>query len=857
MEQPKEYYAFISYKREDEKWAKWLQDKLGHYRFPANLNGRTDLPKHIRPIFRDVTDLTPGFLSEEIAKALNNSEWLIVVCSPRSAKSIWVCKEAQAFIDMGRADHIIPFVIEGNPFSNDIATECYPEALLNLTGSKELLAANINDMGRDAAAIKVIARMFNLRFDALWQRYEREQKKKRIFLFGGVFLALLITIGVASYIWNQNILLKEKDWRLMENQARAVAEKANQLIDSGDSYLARLLLLQVLPNESIGFNRPYVAEAEAALRKSCLNNTAIFDRHDSYVKSVFFNHNGKIIISASWDNSIKMWDAESGRLMVSNLASSSGKKEFAVFSPDDKSVAIAEYEKGTFYKLDLRENNKLKFHGHRKGVSYLAYSPNGKYIASLSKDRTIKIWDATIGKEINSHIDNVYSSSVVFSPDGKSVVYGCNDGKIVKWNFKDNIISSFQGHRNGIHFVDVSPNGKQMVSTSFNEIKIWDMENGVCVDSLKQHSAYVNTAFFSHNGKYIVTASKDKTVKMWNVIGGEPIKNYDSFYDEVITASFSPDDKRIVSASGKTIKILDVPEEPVFDYGKERFVSYLETIFSTNLQGTKLLTIGVDDSIKVWDIDTQTLIATMEGKCSTFRVNTLLFSDDEKYVISASVDKTIKVWDALTGKEKKRIDCDDAVYSAVISPDGNCLIATLYDRTIRMWKTSTWEEIPFNTNMNNSFSFASVSSKSNLLAATNNDDIFVWNLQTNKIITSISMYTAYEHIGFNKLCFNSDGSQLLALYVDDGIIKIWDTETGVLLQSFNGVYRTLTGNGSYNPNFKVAFFSPNGESILALSSEGVIKRWSYPSLRQLINSNYVRFKNRQLTSDERRKFYLK
>lgn len=72
MKQEKEFYAFISYKREDEKWAKWLQDKLEHYKFPVNLNGRSDLPKYIRPTFRDVTDLTPGLLAEEINYALCN-----------------------------------------------------------------------------------------------------------------------------------------------------------------------------------------------------------------------------------------------------------------------------------------------------------------------------------------------------------------------------------------------------------------------------------------------------------------------------------------------------------------------------------------------------------------------------------------------------------------------------------------------------------------------------------------------------------------------------------------------------------------------------------------------------------------
>ena len=193
-EQPKQYYAFISYKREDEKWAKWIQHMLEHYKFPTNLNGCTNLPKKIRPTFRDVTDLTPGFLTEEIHEALVNSQWLIIVCSPRSAKSKWVCNEAQTFIDLGRADHIIPFVIEGKPFSNDETTECYPEALLNLTECKEILAANIHEMGRKAAVVKVIAKMFGLDFDSLWQRYQREQLKSRIIksVLGLILFLLLI-----------------------------------------------------------------------------------------------------------------------------------------------------------------------------------------------------------------------------------------------------------------------------------------------------------------------------------------------------------------------------------------------------------------------------------------------------------------------------------------------------------------------------------------------------------------------------------------------------------------------------------------------------------------------------------------
>lgn len=210
MEEQNEYYAFISYKHEDEKWAKWLQHKLEHYRFPTNLNGRTDLPKTIRPTFRDVTDLSPEPLEQAINNALRNSQWLIVICSPRAAKSPWVCKEAQTFINLGRADHIIPFVIEGRPFSDHAATECYPDALLNLTGSKELLAASINEMGRDAAAIKVISRMFGLKFDSLWQRYERYQRKVRVVKLS---IASLIVLLIGTPFFS---LVKYYDKKVVE-----------------------------------------------------------------------------------------------------------------------------------------------------------------------------------------------------------------------------------------------------------------------------------------------------------------------------------------------------------------------------------------------------------------------------------------------------------------------------------------------------------------------------------------------------------------------------------------------------------------------------------------------------------------
>lgn len=107
-------YAFISYKREDEKWAEWLQRKLEGYKLPTILKKTNpSLPRHLRPIFRDKTDLGGGILSDELEKQLQSSEFLIVICSPHASRSEWVNKEIQVFIDEGRLGNIIPFIVEG------------------------------------------------------------------------------------------------------------------------------------------------------------------------------------------------------------------------------------------------------------------------------------------------------------------------------------------------------------------------------------------------------------------------------------------------------------------------------------------------------------------------------------------------------------------------------------------------------------------------------------------------------------------------------------------------------------------------------------------------------------------------
>ena len=192
-----EYYAFISYSRKDEVWAKWLQKELEQYRLPTILRKEEQsLPSKIRPIFRDKTDLTTGQLQTALHKELDSSKKLIVLCSPASAKSEWVNKEVQRFIDAGRIEDIIPLIVDGIPNSGG-EDECFMPAL-KLPEEEQILGVSIPELGKKDALLRVIAGLLDIKFDQLKRRHEQRRKRQNL-ITAAVACICAIVGSVAGY----------------------------------------------------------------------------------------------------------------------------------------------------------------------------------------------------------------------------------------------------------------------------------------------------------------------------------------------------------------------------------------------------------------------------------------------------------------------------------------------------------------------------------------------------------------------------------------------------------------------------------------------------------------------------------
>lgn len=373
MDNNKEYYAFISYKSEDVEWAIWLQHELEHYHLPASFNGRTDIRQELRPVFRDIDELSAGNLPEQIKRALENSQNLIVVCSPQAAASPWVNQEVETFISLGRTDRIFPFIVEGNS-----PKEFFPPALLALPKNEERLGGDAAKQDRDIAFVKVVAGMLGLGFDSLWNRYEKEkaeeERKKRE--------------------------EKEINTRILINSA---AEKAGLLYRESLSVRVRL---QEMNLEQIIKGHRFETETEEAFRLVTLFMNNSKELSNKKVAYAVFSPNKQKIASIIRFGQIHVWDVSSGRLV--NVLS------IGDYSPLGVAANLAVNNQGTLISSILDSHRicvwdclemRLKYVFENKDCDFVFsyFTSDDKVLVVVSSTDTIIAYDMISLKTIKLH----------------------------------------------------------------------------------------------------------------------------------------------------------------------------------------------------------------------------------------------------------------------------------------------------------------------------------------------------------------------------------------------------------------------------------------------------------------------
>ena len=504
--------------------------------------------------------------------------------------------------------------------------------------------------------------------------------------------------------------------------------------------------------------------------------------HSNEVKAACFSPNGERIFTGSNDLTLKIWDGQSGRLL--DTISQTAAVNAIAISPDgsrivmglaDQTVVILDGE--SFENIHTIEPQSGSFaDGHSGSVLALAISPDGSEFLSGSSDQTAKIWEMETGrmKRTLESVDHpVAVNAVAFAPDGMQVAVGFSDQAVLLWaGDSDDPAGDPLIHSGVVQALTYKPDGSQLAVASFDgTIKLWDLASAPTeLKSFQAHAEAVTALAFSPDGMEFFSASSDHSIRIWNAAEADLIRKLENHHTATVNdVIYSPDGQRIVSVSD-------------------------------------------DHQTRIWSVETLELITLLEEHTDT--VNGVAYAPDGQRIVTASADGTAIIWDALTFQVLHKLDEHTSALNFVcFSPDGVQILTGSDDSNAKIWDTDSGG-LEFDLNDHGIRLLAGVFSPDGQLLATSSEDgiIIIWEAGTG---VKRQQLEDHEH-PVRSLVFSPDGKFLLS-GDEKGGIRMWNTSDGSLKTSFPAFGEIAV---------KALSFSPDGHRVLVALEDSSILYWN-------------------------------
>ncbi|NEQ75411.1 MAG: hypothetical protein F6K23_21575 [Okeania sp. SIO2C9] len=534
--------------------------------------------------------------------------------------------------------------------------------------------------------------------------------------------------------------------------------------------------------------------------------------HKSRVNAVAFSSDGKTIATGSSDNTARLWDAETGKELAT--LNHKSRVNAVAFSSDGKIIATASWD-NTARLWDAETGNELATLNHEGAVIAVAFSSDGKTIATASDDNTARLWDAETGKELATLNHEGLVIAVAFSSDGKTIATASFDKTARLWDASTGKELATLNHEDWVFAVAFSSDGKTIATASGDyTARLWDATTGNVLATLNHEGAVIAVAF-SSDGKTMATASHDKTSRLWDASTGNELAtlNHEGL---VIAVAFSSDGKTIATASfDKTARLWDA------DTGNKLATlnhegKVWEVAFSSDAK--TIATGSSDKTARLWDADTGNKLATLNHEG---RVSEVAFSSDGKTIATASWDKTARLWDADTGNELATLNHEGLVNAVAFSSDGKTIATASDDKTARLWDASTGNELA-TLNHEGRVSEVAFSSDGKTIATASWDKTArLWNAETGKELVTLN------HEGeVRAVAFSSDG-KTIATGSFDKTARLWDASTGKELATLN-----------HEGEVRAVAFSSDGKTIATASADKTARLWNAETGKELVTLNH-------------------
>ncbi|UUU23957.1 nSTAND1 domain-containing NTPase [Streptomyces sp. DSM 40750] len=477
--------------------------------------------------------------------------------------------------------------------------------------------------------------------------------------------------------------------------------------------------------------------------------------------------------------------------------------------------------------------------GHGGAVYLTSFSPNGKYLATASYDRSVRLWDVAdpsrpkaLGKPLTGHTSWVSTS--VFDPDGRTLASAGDDGTIRLWDVRDpgaprSLGAPLTGHDGTIYLLAFSPDGKTLASVGEDRtVRLWDVSDPAHATALGApltgHTAPVRAVAFSPDGKTLATGGDDDTIRLWDTADprdpaplGTVLKGHAAL---VHTVAFSPDGKTLASGSSdNTVRLWDVADPRHASALGSPLTGHTGPIWSVAFSpdGGMLAAASADSTASLWNVADPAYPSQVGEPLAgaSGEMYALGFSPDGRTLATGSGDSKVRLWSIPTS--------DMVGQNGVFRPDGDVLATAGGDGRIRLWNVEKPGRPvplgePFLAEDGGNRALAFSPDGRTLAIVAGNRALHLWDVSDPADPVPhgapVTLRTRYA----DALAFSPDGRTLATPY-DDHTVQLWNVGDPSRPVPFD---RRLTGHRGYLLSL---VFSPDGRTLVSGSADGTIRLW--------------------------------